>query len=166
MPVGGGIGRQTENGMGTDWRLRLSAVACVTGAVLALTTSAQAFQLITKREAALPVARGGYERGISRGPTITVVSPSPAAGTIQSPLELEIKFKSHGGARIDVDSVLVTYMKDPTVDLTQRIKPFIAATGIDAPDAQVPPGRHWLRVSVTDTNGRPGWIDFTFRVSQ
>lgn len=108
--------------MGTGWHLRLSAGVCATGAVLALTPSAQAFPLITKREAALPAARGGYERGISRGPTITIVPPAPAAGTIQSPLELKIRFNSHGGAKIDVDSVLVTYMKNPTVDLTQRCR--------------------------------------------
>jgi hypothetical protein len=94
------------------------------------------------------------------------VSPSPAAGTIKSPLILKVRFESHGTSKIDVDSVLVTYMKKPAVDLTQRIKPFVGATGIDVEDAEVPPGTHTLRVNVTDTEGRSGWADFTFSVAK
>jgi hypothetical protein len=152
--------------MATAWHLRLSAAACAIGAALAFAPSAQALQLITAREAALPAAPGGYERGISRGPTIVVISPAPDAGTVRSPIELKIKFIGHGGAKIDVSSVLLTYMKRPRVDLTRRIKPFISATGIDVEDAEVPPGAHWLRVDIADTNGRAGWADFTFKVSQ
>jgi hypothetical protein len=140
----------------------------VTGAIvaaLAFAGPAYAFELITKSEAALPMASGGHERGISRGPTIIVASPPPAAGTIHSPLDLKIEFKAHGGANIDVASVLVTYLKDPNVDLTQRIKQFIGPTGIDVQNAQVPPGTHRLRVAVTDSNGHEGSADFAFTVA-
>ncbi len=140
--------------------------ACAICVAVVLSVPARAFQLITDSEAALPAARIGPERGISRGPTIVIVSPSREAGNIKSPLNLKIKFESHGGAKIDIDSVLVTYLKRPTVDLTQRIKPFIAATGIDVEDAEVPPGTHMLRVDVSDTDGRPGWADFSFTVSK
>jgi hypothetical protein len=144
----------------------LSTIAvCAVGAVLVFAPSAYALQLITKSEAALPVDSAGH-RGISRGPTIVVVSPSPVAGTIQSPLELKIKFESHGSAVVNVDSVLVTYVKAPAVDLTARIKPFIAASGINVKDADVPPGTHTVRVNVTDSYGHESSADFTFIVAQ
>jgi hypothetical protein len=115
----------------------------------------------------LPAAQvAGRERGITRAPSVVIISPSPAAGTIKSPLSLKIRFESHGGAGIDVDSVLLTYLKKPAVDLTQRVKPFIDASGIDVEDAEVPPGTHTLRVSVTDTDGRSSWRDVTFIVSK
>jgi hypothetical protein len=147
-------------------RLYLSIAACAAAVAVVRPTAAHAFQLITKSEAALPAARGGHDRGISRGPTIVIVSPAPAAGTVKSPIDLKIEFKPHGGAGIDADSVLVTYMKDPSVDLTQRIKPFIGPAGIEIKDAQVPPGTHRLRVDVADTYGHEGWTDFTFTVSR
>jgi hypothetical protein len=144
---------------------RLIGCACAVIACVLLAGPAGALQLITESEAALPVDQS-YERGISRGQTVVIVSPSPAAGTIKSPLILKVRFESHGTSKIDVDSVLVTYMKKPAVDLTQRIKPFVGATGIDVEDAEVPPGTHTLRVNVTDTEGRSGWADFTFSVAK
>jgi hypothetical protein len=133
--------------------------------VLFFAAPAGALQLITESEAALP-ADLGHDRGILRGPTIVIVSPSPAAGTLRSPLSLKIRFQSHGGAAIDVDTVLLTYVKKPAVDLTQRIRHFIAPTGIDVEDAEVPPGTHTLRVNVSDSNGRASRADFTFTVSK
>jgi hypothetical protein len=150
--------------MKKTWRAALA-----TGAIAAtfiLSGPAHALQLITAKEAALPPMPTVHERGISRGPTIVVVSPAPNAGMIQSPFTLKVSFESHGSATVDVDSVLVTYMKEPTIDLTQRIKPFIGASGIDVNDAQVPPGTHTLRVDVTDSQGRTTSTDLTFRVSQ
>jgi hypothetical protein len=141
-------------------------VACALGATLIFAGPAAALQLITDKEAALPPMPVVHERGISRGPTIVVVSPSPNAGMVQSPVALKIMFESHGSATVNVDSVLVTYLKEPTIDLTQRIKPFIAASGIDVQDAQVPPGTHTLRIDVTDSQGHTNSTDFTFRVSR
>ncbi len=140
--------------------------AAVFGGVM-LAGPAFALQLITATEAALPPDHPlGAERGISRGPSVLIVSPQPGAGTIKSPLTLKIKFISHGDTTVDVNSVLVTYMRVPAVDLTQRIKPDISAGGIDVEDAEVPPGTHTLRVNVTDSDGHANSTDFTFSVSQ
>lgn len=139
--------------------------ACAVLLALLAASPASALQLITPTEAALP-ADHHRVRGISRGPTVVVVSPLPGAGTIKSPLRLKVRFEPHGSARIDVDSVLLTYVKEPAVDLTQRIRPYIAASGIDVEDAEVPPGTHTLRLDVTDSDGRTSSTDFTFSVSQ
>jgi hypothetical protein len=145
---------------------RLIGASVVFGAVM-LAGPAFALQLITATEAALPPDHAlGAERGISRGPSVMIVSPQPGAGTIKSPLALKIKFISHGDTTVDVNSVLVTYMRVPAVDLTQRIKPDISAGGIDVEDAEVPPGTHTLRVNVTDSGGHANSTDFTFSVSQ
>lgn len=147
--------------------LRRSIGACAVVTALMLAGPAGALQLITESEAALPPDQNiGHTRGILRGPTVVIVSPPPNAGLMKSPLNLKIKFEAHGGAKIDIDSVLLTYMKQPAIDLTQRIKPLIGATGIDVEDAEVAPGTHTIRVNVADTNGRSSSADVTFSVSK
>lgn len=136
-------------------------------AVVALGSPAKAIELITPAEAALPPQQSiGHNRGISRGPTIIVVSPTPGAGMITSPLNLKVLFEGHGGATIDVNSVLLTYLRTPAVDLTQRVKADVGAKGIEVDNAEVPPGTHTIRVNVTDSEGHQSWADITFTVSK
>jgi len=59
----------------------------------------------------------------------------------------------------------VTYLKSPEVDLTGRVKPFVQASGIDMPQALLPPGDHIIRVDVKDTEGRTGTTSFTLKVA-
>lgn len=137
-------------------------------AVLLPAAQSGAMELITPSEAALPAEQITriHERGITRGPSLVVVSPPPTAGMMKSPVALKIKYEAHGGAKIDVDSVLLTYMRTPEIDLTQRIKTFISPDGIDVQDAEVPPGTHTIRVVVSDSNGRSNETDFTFTVGK
>ena len=121
--------------------------------------------LITDDEARLPPPKGAISantRGILRGPKVEVVSPNEAG---HSPLRLQLKFESFGGARIDIESVKVLYLRTPNVDLTARVRPFIQADGIDMPDAELPPGEYLVRVDVKDSDGRPGSASFTLRIS-
>jgi hypothetical protein len=132
---------------------------------LLLSGTARATQLITEEEAKLPPPKGAVaadRRGILRGPKVEVVSPSEAA---HSPLRLQLKFESFGGAKINPESVKVMYLRTPNVDLTPRVKPFIQADGIDMPDTELPPGEYMVRVDVKDSDGRPGTISFTLKVS-
>lgn len=122
---------------------------------LLATTSAQAGPLITKEEAKLPAAAKVTMRGgLTRGPKVKIISP--AEQVLKSPFDMKVKFESFGGAKIDPASVKVTYLKTPLVDLTDRVKPFMSADGIDFAKAEVPPGEHEIRVQVTDTDGRVG----------
>jgi hypothetical protein len=125
----------------------------------------KATQLITEDEAKLPPPKGAVaaeRRGILRGPKVEVVSPNNVS---HSPLRLKLKFESFGGAKINIDSVKVIYLRTPNVDLTARVKPFIQADGIDMPDTELPPGEYMVRVDVKDSDGRPGSASFTLRVS-
>jgi hypothetical protein len=132
---------------------------------LLLSFDAHALQLITNEEARLPPPKGAVaadRRGILRGPKVNVVMPGEEA---HSPLHLQLKFESFGGAKIDVDSVRMFYLRTPNVDLTQRIKPFVQADGIDIPNTELPPGEYQVRVDIKDSDGRPGSISFMLKVS-
>jgi hypothetical protein len=126
--------------------------------------AAWAAPLITKEEAALPLQKGAVaadRRGIFRGPKVEFVSPEEQT---HSPLRLQLKFESFGGSKIDPDSVKVTFLRSPNVDLTSRIKPFVRASGIDMPDAELPPGDFVIRVDVKDSEGRTGTASFVLKV--
>lgn len=121
--------------------------------------------LITQDEAKLPPPKGAFavdRRGVTRGPKISLVSDNEP---FHSPMHFQLKFESFGGAKIDEDSVKVTYLRTPNVDLTPRIKPFVQMTGIDVPDAELPVGDHMVRVDLKDSDGRPGSASFTLQVA-
>jgi hypothetical protein len=125
------------------------------------------FQLITPEEAALPPGKiPTFEvRGSpTRLPNITVVSPPPRGGAVYSPLDFKLSFRAYGGAAIDPSSVVVTYIKNPDIDITPRLRLFITAAGIDIPQAEAPPGRHEFWIEVTDTDGRSSAREFDFQV--
>lgn len=135
-------------------------------AVLAAGSPAKAGTvLISADEAKLPPPKGAVSvasRGITRGPKIELVG---RADNVKSPMHLALKFESFGGAKIDVESLKVQYLKSPAVDLTPRLKPFVQPTGIDIPDAELPPGDHLIRVDVKDSDGRTATTSFTLKVA-
>jgi len=123
--------------------------------------------LITSKEAQLPAAKGELKtRGISRGPGIKIVSPDVAAGELKSPFDLKVQFESRGGNKIDPQSVKITYLKSPYVDLTDRIKPAISESGVDFQKAEVPAGEHTIRITVKDMEGRESNSVLTLMVNK
>jgi hypothetical protein len=121
--------------------------------------------LITEEEAKLPPPKGAVvtdRRGITRGPKVRFLDEREP---VHSPMHLQVMFESFGGAKIDLDSVKVTYLKTPNVDLTPRIKPFVQSAGIDMPDVGLPAGEHMVRIDIKDSDGRPGSASFVFKVA-
>jgi hypothetical protein len=147
-------------------RLLLQVAVLATGFALIAGTPANAGTvLISADEAKLPPPKGGVAvatRGITRGPKIELVGNADSA---KSPMRLVLKFESFGGAKIDTDSLKVTYVRNPAVDLTPRLKPFVLPTGIDVPDAELPAGDHLIRVDVKDSDGRAATTSFTLKVA-
>jgi len=158
------IGRRTQTGA-RGMRLSMAAVAA-----LALVAGSQARAgtvLVTSEEAKLPPPKGAIavsSRGITRGPRIELAEIDK--GELHSPLHLQIRFQAFGGASIDLKGLQVTYLKTPNVDLTTRVKPFAQPTGIDIPDAELPPGEHEVRVDVRDSDGRVSTMSFVLKVAQ
>ena len=151
---------------------RLGLVGCLFALSFALpltlVTAAHAFELVTPAEASLPAgaAPSLTMRGSPlRRPNILVVSPPPTAGVMHSPIDLKLRFHAFGGAEIDPESVVVTYLKQPAIDITQRITPFITAQGIEIDNADMPPGQHQFWIEVKDKNGHVGAAEFSFQVA-
>lgn len=147
-------------------RLVLTGAAILVAVSAAMPFGAFAGQLITEDEARLPAQKGAVPnsgRGITRGPKILV--PEAEAASQASPIRLQVKFQTFGGSSVDLDALKVTYLKSPVVDLTSRIKPFVQPTGIDMPDAQLPPGDHLLRIDIKDSDGRPASVSFLLKIA-
>jgi hypothetical protein len=143
-----------------------SAAFCLI-ALLAAGTPSQAVELVTTQEAALPPDKlppFDLRGSPVRRPSAVVVSPASNAGLVRSPLSLKLKIEAHGGAKIDPDTIVLTYKKTPEINITQRIMAYIKADGIEIPDAEVPPGVHEFRIEVKDNQGHLGGTEFSFQV--
>ena len=149
--------------------IRMLAVAGLVagGMVLAVPPMARAnepVELITAAEALLPPsASDGIDRNITRGPGVDAVAPSPVGVT--GNFRLAVKFKPRNGVKIDPKDVRVTYLREPNIDLTGRLKDFISEDGIDAPDVIAPSGEHVIRIEVLDREGRSGRGQITLTVN-
>ena len=148
--------------------LRLGALAICIAAGPAVVAPANAANLIliTADEAKLPPPKGAMpisSRGVTRGPKVELVSQN---AVLRSPAKLQLKFQTYGGAKVDLEAVQATYLRTPNVDLTPRIKPFVSATGIDVPAAELPPGEHVVRIDIKDSDGRAATASFILKVEE
>ena len=126
--------------------------------------ASEPIELITAEEARLPPAESdGTGRNITRGPGIDAVAPSALGVT--GTFRFAVRFKPRNGVEIDPADVRVTYLREPHVDLTIRLKDFISADGIDAPTVIVPPGEHVLVIEAVDKEGRTGRGEVTLVVN-
>lgn len=145
--------------------MKRNVVSWLVAAGLLFSETSWATQLITEEEAKLPSPKAAIaadRRGIMRGPKVEFVSPG---NSVSSPLWLQLKFESYGGAKIDPESVKMIFLRTPNVDLTPRVKPFIHADGINMQDAELPPGEYTIRVDLKDSDGRPGTTIFALKVA-
>jgi hypothetical protein len=154
---------------GTGSRIAAGLLVAVGIGSVGVPPAAHAAQvLITEAEGRLPPQKGATplgRRGVTRGPKIELVDTA-TEGVVHSPMHLQLKFQAFGGAKIDPAAVHLMYLKSPEVDLTDRIKPFVQTSGIDMPDAVLPPGDHVLRVDVKDTDGHTASTSFTLKVAE
>jgi hypothetical protein len=122
--------------------------------------------LVTGAEAKLPPSTeiGMAMRGLTRGPGIEQLSPSPGKA-VTSPVSFRIKFDPRNRVEIDPATVKLIYLKATPVDLTGRIKTHLTAEGIDMEGAELPPGKHAMRIDLKDKQGRIGTAIISFTVS-
>ena len=133
-----------------------SVIAVLSGVLLLASSAVLAETLIKESEASLPPPpqAKGATRAITRGPGISIVSPNPSGQKITSPFPLNIVFEPHGGAKIDLSSVRISYLRSENVDLLDRVHQGLTEKGINLASAEVPPGEHQIRVVVQDSEGR------------
>lgn len=91
-------------------------------------------------------------RGLnSKGPRIDVLKPADDVPQ-QSPLEILVQFHPNPVA-VNPDSVKVQLVKFISIDITDRVKPYLSESGINVKEANIPPGRHLVRITVSDGKG-------------
>jgi hypothetical protein len=119
---------------------------------------AAGLQLITPEEAALGAYQGTsiMTRGLG-GPVIKIISPDQGNGdavpVLGKPVHISVRFEPFADSQIDMSSLKVVYLVLFGVDITDRLKPYIAGNGIEAPEAEIPDGDHSIRVDIKDTSG-------------
>ena len=110
--------------------------------------------LVNSQEAALPpAAMSSAGRSITRGPAIRQISPDGAVAA-NKPFDLHVQFAGRGGEKINPASAQIAILRGSNVNITDRVKPYITANGIEMPAAMVPPGTYVLQVTVSDAGGR------------
>lgn len=145
-------------------RMRARSWLCGLGLVLAVgllvsgcaTTAKRSgtVPLITEEEAALPSAPAENDRGDCGPPDIRIGSPENGR-TYRPPVPVSVGFTPSVNSRIDLASVRIELLKlGIKIDLTERAREYIQATGIDLPKADIPRGNHRVRISVADTSGK------------
>jgi hypothetical protein len=65
-----------------------------------------------------------------------------------------VEFAGRGGEKINPATAQVMVLRGGNINITDRVKPFITATGIEMPAAMVPSGTYVLQVAVSDAGGR------------
>jgi len=102
-------------------------------------------------------------RGLNtKGPKIDVLKPVEDTPQ-QSPLEILIRFYPNPAA-VNPESVKVQLVKFISIDITDRVKPYLSASGIEVKEATIPPGSHLVRVSVSDGEGETSSRDIELQV--
>lgn len=139
------------------------------GAGIVLAGKGQDLWLITPKEAAMAPAKEsglGGEIPVSAeselGPKIEVIKPTQGASA-KPPVEVEIKFVSKGSP-VDPMSLTVSVVKLINIDITDRVRTYVTASGIHVPAAQLPSGKHTVRISIADQDGLRSVKDVTFEV--
>jgi hypothetical protein len=110
-------------------------------------------QLVTPEEAGRPNQNIATTRAISRGPSIKLLSN---ASVDAKAFLFKIAMEPKGGAKIDDHSIRIEYLKNPPVELTERLKFAFSGNQLSIPTASIPKGVHAFKVSVRDTDGREG----------
>ena len=110
-------------------------------------------QLVTSEEANRPDQQISLTRAISRGPTIKLISN---AAVDSKAFLFKIAMDPKGGAMLDTHSFKIEYLKNPPVELTERLKFALTGNQLSIPAASIPKGVHTFKVSVKDTDGREG----------
>jgi len=98
------------------------------------------------------------------GPAIIVKNPK-LLERVRSPLNIFIAFKpGKSGKPPDMKTLTVTSLGFIDIDITYRIIEYIKGNDLDIEEAELPTGRHTLRVAIKDIVGNPNERDVVVNV--
>src|SRR2546426_1620937 len=124
--------------------------------------------LVSPEEASMPGAPdidSPRPRGIPPsdiGPIIEVLEPVMDK-LISVPTQIAVQFVPRR-APIAIDSLKVVLLKFISIDITERVKPYVSSAGIHVPNAKFPSGQHDLRITLADTEGNISDKQFTLTI--
>lgn len=124
--------------------------------LLGTTASAAPVMLLSDREASLedePVSGMAPKASpVATGPGIKVIQPDTSKET-KPPLKLDVRFMPQEGRKVDLAGLKVECLKIITIDLTDRVRPYTKANGINMNEVAIPSGKHKIRVTIGDDQG-------------
>jgi hypothetical protein len=125
--------------------------------------------LITETEAGMGPYQGmTMMTRAGGGPIIKVLRPDQVDGgpvpVLSKPVHISLQFEPVSQAKVDMASLKVIYLKLFGIDITDRLKPYVAGEAIDVPEADIPTGDHSIRVDIKDTSGKQSSQTFRFVV--
>ncbi len=98
------------------------------------------------------------------GPEIQVVHPGGEAIDRQ-PVEIDVVFnQSKDGAEPNMSSLKVRYIKFFSIDITDRVKPYVAGNRIHVTQAEFPKGDHTVEIYLEDSQGKASSKVVEFKV--
>lgn len=113
-------------------------------------------------------ARSITELGHPDGPRIRVISPDLSVDRLPSEVTIEAAFEALEDAEVDLSTLKVKYKSMVGwFDVTDRVRggASVTAEGIRSDVVKLPKGKHRLRLSLQDSEGREGLVEFRIRVS-
>ena len=155
--------------MNTFTRTLMAAITFVVSLV-ALTACAQdTYVLITEEEYSAELEAPQIEYKARQyvdpeRPKIHLLRPG-AGGQFTAPVDIELRWEAAEGVEIDPGTLEVTY-GFLGIDVTENVTEHATITkdGLVSENADLPLGRHRLTVTIYDTEGRVGEMQFKFRI--
>ncbi len=98
------------------------------------------------------------------GPSILVKQPK-LLEKVTSPIDIFVSFvPGKSGKGPDMETLQVTLIGLLDFDITDRVQKYVVGESLDIIDADLPKGRHKIRLSIKDVGGSPNERDLVIRV--
>lgn len=124
--------------------------------------------LISPEEAQLQVRDGNYAEPVAAaegpGPVIVLKNPKMLK-KLRSPIDIFIAFEpGKSGKPADMKTLKVTLIGFININITDRLIEYIKGTNLDVEEANLPSGKHRLRMRIKDVDGNPNERDVVVTV--
>ena len=138
---------------------------------LALTASAQAYDLVSQAEYQASEAQERLNTQLSlrstptsSDPVIEIRSPS-LTGPVKAPVSIDLRCQTSGAAKINWESLRILYGAFK-LDITDRVRKEakVLSDGIQIASANLPSGSHKLVIQVANTEGKQAEREVRFTV--
>ncbi len=124
--------------------------------------------LITPEEAKMQVRDGSYAETVAAtegpGPVILLKNPKMLQ-KLRSPIDIFIAFEpGKSGKSADMKTLKVTLIGFININITDRLIEYIKGESLDVQKAELPSGKHRLRMRIKDVDGNPNERDVVVTV--